>query len=531
MNIRISTRLLSILILGLLAGIGVFLVLRATPEGLGLSDDFIGYIAGARSMLAGNGYREAWLASDGPVTHYPPVFSSTLALIGLFGLDPLRGVRFLNASLFGLNLILLCILGWRMMKSLTAGLMLAALFLVNDSLLRIHSMALSEPLFIFLSLLAFWMFDLYFERDAHWLWLLMCGIFIGLAYLTRYAGLALLPTFVLALIILHDTWRKRLISSGILIASVLPWMVGWAIRNETLGGSATNRALVWHPITASNFDTALYNVSTFLMPVEAWRRELFKFPAVFVGAVIVILGAILIWILVKARRYRFPPATPGTSGSGNAVPPAGKGNWAREIVAFTSALYVFGYLASILASMSFFDASTKFKPRILAPIYVSLLILLVVFGLWLWRKRREVAIVLVVLIFGLSAAGQYAAVKELSKGGQGYASFQWYDSKTMAFLRTLSPQKLIYTNQPTAVYLYTGRGVYVLPDHLDPVTTEQRPGFDQGVAEMQAQIKAGKAVLALFSGGSPSASDAALMSSGLYLAQKSAGDEVYTAPP
>jgi 4-amino-4-deoxy-L-arabinose transferase-like glycosyltransferase len=441
----------------------------------------------------------------------------------MFGLDPLRGVRFLNASLFGLNLALLGILGWRMMKSLSAGLILAALFLVNDSLLRVHAAAMSEPLFIFLSLLAFWMFDLYFERDAHWLWLVMCGIFIGLAYLTRYAGLALLATFVVALLILHDTWRKRLISAGILTASVLPWMVGWAIRNEALGGNATNRTLVWHPITAANFDTALYNVSTFLMPVEAWRRELFKYPAVFVAAIIVILGAILIWALVKAKQYIFPVAQPER--------PALKANWAREIVAFTSALYVFGYMASILASMSLFDASTKFKPRILAPVYVSLLILLVVFGVWLWKKRREVVIVLVLLIFGLSAVGQYEAVKELAKGGQGYASFQWYDSKTMALLRTLPPQLHIYTNQPTAVYLYTGRGVYVLPDRYDPVTAEQRSGFDQGVAQMQSQIKAGQAVLALFSGDNPPASDAALMSSGLYLAQKSAGDEVYTAAP
>jgi 4-amino-4-deoxy-L-arabinose transferase-like glycosyltransferase len=530
MNIR-SIRFISILVLGLLAATGIFLVLRATPEGLGLSDDSIGYIAGARSMLAGNGYREAWLASNGPVTHYPPAFSSALALAGLFGLDPLRGVRFLNASLFGLNLALLGILGWRMMKSLTAGLILAALFLVNDSLLRVHTAAMSEPLFIFLSLLAFWMFDLYFERDAHWLWLVMCGIFVGLAYLTRYAGLALLATFGLALIILHDNWRKRLTSVGILTASVLPWMAGWAIRNETLGGSATNRALVWHPITASNFDTALYNVSTFLMPVEAWRRELFKFPALFVAAVIIILGAILIWLLVKTRKYLSHPVAPDRSTGATASEPGGKANWAREIVPFTSGLYVFGYLASILASMSFFDASTKFKPRILAPVYVSLLILLVVFGLWLWRKRRELVIVLVLLIFGLSAAGQYTAVKELAKGGQGYASFQWYDSKTMAFLRTLPPQELIYTNQPTAVYLYTGRGAYVLPDRFDPVTAEQRPGFDRGVQEMQAQIKAGRAVLALFSGDNPPASDAALMSSGLYLAQKSAGDEVYTAAP
>ncbi len=113
--------------------------------------------------------------------------------------------------------------------------------------------------------------------------------------------LALLPTFVLALLILHDTWRKRLVSAGILIASVLPWMIGWGIRNEIVGGNATNRHLVWHPITAANFDTALFNVSTFLMPVEAWRRELFKFPGIFIAAIVIILGAVLIWILVEGE--------------------------------------------------------------------------------------------------------------------------------------------------------------------------------------------------------------------------------------
>ena len=64
MTIRLSLRFISIVILGLLAATGIFLVLHATPGGLTLTDDSIGYIAGARSMLAGQGYREAWLASN-----------------------------------------------------------------------------------------------------------------------------------------------------------------------------------------------------------------------------------------------------------------------------------------------------------------------------------------------------------------------------------------------------------------------------------------------------------------------------------
>ncbi len=515
MTIRLSPHLIAIVLLALLAIGGIVLVLHATPEGLNLSDDSIAYIAGARSMLAGQGYREAWLASNGPVTHFPPAFPSVLAFLGLFGLDPLRGARFLNALLFGFNIVLIAILGWRMTRRLVPGLILAGLFLVNDSLLRVHATALSEPLFIFLSLVAFWMFDLYIERDEHWLWLVSCGVLVGLGYLTRYAGLALVATFILALLILHHTWRKRLTSIGIFLAGVLPSVIGWAIRNEIVGGTATNRELAWHPITADNLDMGIRTAASFLMPVEAWRSAMIKVPFLFPALILVILAGVLAWVLVRAR---------GNWTSGKAGQP-------KEIVAFSNGLYVFGYLGAIFASMSLFDASTKFRDRILAPAYVSLLILLVVAGIWLWARRREVAIVLGVIIFGLCAFGQFTTVSTLSKGAQGYASFKWYDSKAIAYLRHLPAAVMIYTNEPGAVYLYTGRGAYVLPDRYDPVTAEPRPGFQQGIIEMQSQIKAGSAVLALFSGTQPSAADAAMLSSGLYLAEKSAGDEIFTAAP
>src|ERR1044071_7029191 len=175
MQIRVSPRLASFFALTLIALIGMLLIIRATPNGLGLSDDSIAYIAGARSMLAGHGYREAWLASNGPVTHFPPAFSSVLAFVGLFGMDSLRAARWVNALLFALNAGLLGILGWRMTRSLVAGIVLAAFFFVGGEIFQVHAVAMSEPLFIFLSLLSFWMFDLYFERDHHWLWIVACG--------------------------------------------------------------------------------------------------------------------------------------------------------------------------------------------------------------------------------------------------------------------------------------------------------------------------------------------------------------------
>ena len=519
MNKRAILRLASFLSLFLIAVTGVILILRATPQGLGLSDDSIAYIAGARSMLAGNGYREAWLASDGPVTHFPPGFSSVLAFFGLFGLDPLRGARLVNALLFGANASLLGILAWRMTPSLTAGLVLAALFVASGDLLQVHTVAMSEPLFIFLSLLSLWMFDLYFERDHRWWWLLLCAAFTGMAYLTRYTGLALVATYLFALFFLHAGWKKRLTGAGIFLAGFLPWALGWAIRNRIVAENTTNRVLAWHPITAENIQIGLRVFSEFFIPVEAWRKAALKAGAV-EWMVAIVLGATLVWILWKGWEFFSKPRQP-SRGEGTG----------RQVIPFTTGLYLFAYLASIVSSMTLFDAATRFKLRILAPVFVCLLILLVYLGIWARGKRREVVLVLTIVALGFSFYKQSVTLAQWSKGGLGYASFQWYDSKAMAFLRAQPPDVIIYTNEPGAVYLYTGRGSYVLPDRVDTATAQPRPGFDEGVKRMQEEILAGRAVLALFDSGDNAPEDVPILSEGLYLAHKSAGDAIYTASP
>ena len=134
---------------------------------MGLLDDSIGYIAGARSILSGQGYREAWLASNQPVTHFPPGFSTILALVGISGLDPLRGTRFVNALVFGANIFMLGIIGWRMTKSKVAGGVLALLLLVNGQLFRVHTLAMSEPLYIFFTLATFLSFWHYFSEEQN----------------------------------------------------------------------------------------------------------------------------------------------------------------------------------------------------------------------------------------------------------------------------------------------------------------------------------------------------------------------------
>jgi hypothetical protein len=463
-----------ILTIGLLAVGGVWLLLHSTPKGLGLNDDAIAYIAGARSIMNGNGYREAWLASDGPVTHFPPGFPGVLALIGLVtGLDPLRGARALNGLLFGLNVALAGWLGWRMTGSRVAGGLAAALVLMNSSLLYIHTRAMSEPLYIFLMLVAFLLLDTYFERPKSYV-LVFLGFVLGWAYLARYAGVSLLATMIAALLILHENWRQRVKSALILTLSAIPWILGWSIRNRVVGGSFTNRVLGWHPIKFDNWELGVKTFADFLVPLSSAYKAIKRIPASFETILLLIGLSLVIWVIYKGLPYFFRPA--------HTTRP--------DTLAFTNALYVIAYMSVLILTMTLFDPATRFQVRILSPTYVSLLLLLMSLGTWLWRKKaiywKPVMAMCAIGFLGLFASGQIQAVQGFRRDSDAFAGERWYASEAIAALDEIPSSVLILSNEPGVVYLYTGRPSGVLPK------------TEPGISEIKQAVLDGKIALILF---------------------------------
>ena len=505
-----SRRVLFILALSLIAGLALGLLFYSTPQGLGLNDDSIAYVAGARSLLSGQGYREIWLVSAGYVTHFPPGFPSALAFLSLLtGIDPLRAARLLNGLLFGLNTFLIGWLGFRMTGSRLVGLLGAVLFVLTPSFLRIHSNAMSEPLYIFFTLLVFLLLDIFFRNRngaRAWRWLIAAGAIIGLAYLTRYAALALLATAVVAFIILCDSWRDRLNRTAVLFAGFLPWMAGWAIRNRMVGGSLTNRALGWHPITADNARMGIRTYSGFVVPVETWQLTLLKVRGLFETSLAILALALLIWVLVVGLKRFLRPARTGFV----------------EHISLLNGLYIFGYFLLLIATMTFFDPATKFQVRLVAPIFVSLLLMLA-YGLHKLSDRgsgRIAGLLLAALILGVSAFGQGQTLADLRRGGQVYANERWYDAPAISALRGLPAGVAIHSNQPGVIYLYVGR-----PGSLLPVD-------ETGIHLLQGQVRSGRAVIAIFK--SPGANAATLSyydSLGQGLASHEYnGDVIYSAP-
>jgi len=479
MNAR-QLSVLFVLTLALLGLAGGWLLAYSAPQGLGLNDDSIAYIAGARSILDGQGYREAWLVSNGPVTHFPPGYPAALALLGfLTGLDPLRGARALNSALFGLNVFLAGWLGWRMTGSRAAGMFTAAATLLSSSLLYIHARAMSEPLYIFLTLLSFLVLDEYFKRIqsgvARTSFLLVTlGCLLGWAYLARYAALSLFATMIAALFVLHGDWRKRWQDAALLALSALPWMLGWSIRNRVLGDSFTNRALSWHPISLENWELGVETLAEFIIPLNLWRNRLLAVPGLFESLLAAIGLAVSAWVLYKGAPRFLRPSQAAMPGA----------------LSFTNGLYVIVYLAALATTMTLFDPATRFQVRILSPIYVSLLLLLAGLGAWLWRRKtaawRATAILLVLGVLSMFAYSQVRFAQGLHAAGGTLTGDKWFAANVSAALEQLPPDVLILSNDPGVVYLYTGRPSGVLPRE------------EPGISELKPYVLSGKIVLVLF---------------------------------
>jgi hypothetical protein len=503
------------------------LLAYSTPAGIGLTNDSVAYIGGARSILAGTGYSDIWLESElEPITHYPPLLSLTLGGFGLLGIDPLRGARLLNILLFGANTALAGLLGWRMTRRPGLGLLLAVLFGMNAQTLRVHAFALSEPLFLFLSLISFLFFDFAIQSQAGKLaagWLLATGFCAGLAFLTRYSGLALIAAFLLSTVIIFQS--KKLLQVSLFLAGAVPPIAAWFLRNKLVADTATNRSFEYHPILWENVRVGFYNLSQFLVPVEPWRRDLMKsgaLPGLFIAAGL----ALLTWLAFQSWKLLF------------------KGERLPTSVAFTTGVYAFGYLCAILFSMSFFDASTKFQHRILLPLYLAWMTLLVAgLGALMTRATRSQGRSLgslaswaaVLFILGLSILDYQQTVVELrGSAGLGYGSWQWRDSQVMAELKALPPDVTIYTNSPPAVYFVTGRPSRVIPTPLDPVDNLPRGDYEQNLALMREELLAGRAVLALFDTsdieGALGLEEIDDFSSGLAILKKAQGDILYGRP-
>ncbi len=470
--------------------IGMLALWHSTPYGLGLVNDSATYVEGATNLLAGKGYvRVSGGGELKPISQFPPLFSILLAGMGALGIPLLQAARALIVVLFGLDILLVGLSINQISRSAGFACLGALLLAVSDVHLGVYSFALSEPLFLTWMLAAFLCLATSFQRPG-WVWPVLSGFFLSLAYLTRYAGASLFITAALVILLFRAGGFVR--RAGLVLVGALPPVLAWlgSGLGSSSSSSLTNRQLLWHPVPLKVLFEALKNLLTWAAPndllaASPWFGRMLSLLSL---AALIGLAAWLVW---AGWRQNFRKNQTADLAS-------------HSKLAFTLGLHILVYLGFLVITLSFFDASTPLNDRILSVVYLPGIILACsgLAWLWVWLKTRSRVLPWLLPVFCLawtvfSAKDGYATVARLAQEGQGFAHRGISGSPAMQLIRSLPPG-IIYSNKPGAIFLLTAKTAYVTPTPLDPVTNQPRQGFAEDLAAMQQRVESGKAILVIF---------------------------------
>ncbi len=449
MKMNRVTRHWHTLLLVALAALGMVLVLlRNHPYGPGMHWDAVNYIATASNLLAGKG----WIQLNGIIyTYFAPLYPLLLALSGLLsGFDPLALAGPLNALLFGLTVFTFGHWLRERIKSrwlaLWGGLALAC----SLPLTAIFATAMSEPVFILFIVLALFSMDRFWRRDQAAA-LIGAGLFTALACLTRYAGIALLMTLLLFLL-LQPGWRLReRIKHGalFLLTAGLPFGLWLLYNTARVGGPFGNRLEGWpqyHPEEAVGkfVEASFSTLGRWILPDLPLESSV-ALSAVALFALAITVGAAFI------RVCRQPKWWP---------------RWGAFCLC-GGLILVYLTFMGILFRITYYDMF-RWHSRYWTPLYIPLLFVLV-FALdrWLMRLREArgggiilLAALLFIWLGGIAELNRQALVRaNRGEGEHRYSAKPRYmDNEVIRFIRQSAGKFLLnvtgYSRLPV-LYLYT----------------------------------------------------------------------------
>jgi hypothetical protein len=470
--------------LALLALAGIGLVRMTVRHGVSLGSDSAAYFAAARNLVAGHGL--SWLSGGEqarPLVLHAPLYPLGLALFELASIDLAAAAGWINAIAFGLSALVLALLIVRLTGSRLFALLGSLIFLLSGEMLQLHAWAMSDPIYLSLSLVAILLAGL-FLADRRGPLLVLMALFASAAYLARYAGLALVVSLAIAVAVVPGAVRaRRWVEAGVVLAvGVLP--VGlWFARNQALTGQFAGRTLGWSGADAGQaLDQTARVVLSWFAPTRFvdWMQA---HPPVLTVAV---LGLAVGTVLALGVAIAGTPAD---------------GRESRRALLIVLGMYLSAYFGLMAFSTFFSRPGTDLNARTLSPVYPILLALAVAALAYLGSSSKPALRWLGIGLCLLLLAGKaYDTLRQFSPRLDqpgGYASAAWKKSPTIAALIRRAPE-LVYTDDIAAVYLLANPNVLLVPLAAESATGEPRADYRQNLDTMRRRIRDGEAVLALF---------------------------------
>lgn len=208
---------------GILALAVIFLM---TSGGMGVSVDSERYLITANHLR----HLEFETAFKTVFPHSPIFYPFTIALVQILGLaEGIGAARMVSILSFVVSVIVVFFLGLQIQGKPTAHVGTLS-WIVFAPLIYAFSYCWSETVYIMLSLLFFLMLTLFLKapKGKETGYLVICSIFAGLGFITRFMGFSLIGTGILVLVFLvkHDRVSQKLKEILIFgLVAILPMLI------------------------------------------------------------------------------------------------------------------------------------------------------------------------------------------------------------------------------------------------------------------------------------------------------------------
>ena len=425
------------LLIACLAGLGTaHILVRTATYGAAVTKDSISFLSTAINFFAGEGWRD--LAGK-PLVGWPPLFPLLLAAFGWVGIEPLEAGRLINATAFGLTILAAgC---WLRSNLRSRLLVLAATATLAASLplSRWASHFMTDSLFVLLTLLALIQLATFLNRKtATPLW--WAAVFTALTALTRYAGVVLIGTGVLVLLVRRAPPLAARLKHAIVFGAIssMP-LAGVLTYNWAVSGTLTGRRKASGQSLSDGLSRAADVFREWAIPPNApdgfgyllWMAA---------GLVVLAAGAVVVW---SGRSLGMDEQT---FGLGPALP---------------FGVFAIAYLVLIVAIVPLV-IPVEFPIRYLLPMYVPLLVagvflldrlLCIEAAGWMAAGRYIVASLAVLTILahiGFSARENLRLTAQAWRVGYEENwmcnTARWQHSKLLSYLRDNRIEGRIYSN-------------------------------------------------------------------------------------
>ncbi len=414
------------------------------------------YLELARNLASGKGFRiwhEGYFIF---YPFYPPLYPWLLSL----GAHAGQGQSMAAARLIGLlSLLVSALFLCRTLRLLNISKFWAhfvVLLFLFSWIYPLHQIVITEPLFLAFFTLQLWTLVIW-NQTKKTPFLIGAGFLSGLMLLTRYAAMGI--TGSIALWLLVSTRNKiRNLVAYLLPAFLLfgPWQ--WYVMNR--GTGLFGRHLAFHPPGKEHYKELAVTLANWLSPgLTPWL----------VGPV-----AVLLLILIWKNRNNI------------------------RIKGFSSLLLfiIAGYFVFVWASVTWADFTTPMDNRIMAPLFITLLILL---AFLINRNKEKFITLLLAALMILSYTVHFVWYSRAYHGGQ-IDVIRIHDPHIIRQLQN-SSQK-IYSNATDIIKLdvpYYNR-LFDLPDHYHRMTLRTNPDFDRQLKNIRKEVSGGKALVVYFYG-------------------------------